>query len=388
MKILKIFGLVVGVHVAVFLLIFAIPGCRSTGKGRNAPAATSVDATPGAAAVSYGGAGAEPISAAPVDSYALSGDDLNPAVAPAPSFTPVDSAAPAVRFSPTRPGTPAAQAVQTRPLGDVTPVSAYTVVKGDSFWSIAKKHGVTVAELTRANSLGANASLRPGQKLIIPAKVAPVEASAPAAAAGGESHTYIVRSGDTLGSVARAHGVTVAELRSLNKLRGDTLRVDQTLLLPTGATATPAPEPASAKPSAAARNGNSVTHTVAAGETLGGIARRYGVSVGAVAEANHIQDPRKIRAGQQLAIPGGSAAKAAASAPPPAPATTPEPAASQPASSTPAPASSPFLQPVPVEEPAADPNREPDEVPVIRVEEPVITPAPQPPPDGETPPSY
>jgi murein DD-endopeptidase MepM/ murein hydrolase activator NlpD len=47
------------------------------------------------------------------------------------------------------------------------------------------------------------------------------------------------------------------------------------------------------------------THTVRRGETLYRIAKRYGVSVGRLMTANGITDPRKLRAGQTLTIPGG-----------------------------------------------------------------------------------
>ena len=45
------------------------------------------------------------------------------------------------------------------------------------------------------------------------------------------------------------------------------------------------------------------THVVAKGETLGVIAGRYGVTVAALKAANHVEDERKLRAGQTLTIP-------------------------------------------------------------------------------------
>ena len=47
----------------------------------------------------------------------------------------------------------------------------------------------------------------------------------------------------------------------------------------------------------------SATHAVAKGETLSVIASRYGVTVAALKAANHIEDERKLRAGQTLTIP-------------------------------------------------------------------------------------
>jgi LysM repeat protein len=60
--------------------------------------------------------------------------------------------------------------------------------------------------------------------------------------------------------------------------------------------ATPAPAPR-----------KSVTHVVGKGETLGGIAAKYGVSVATLKSANAIKDERKLAVGQKLTIPGGKA---------------------------------------------------------------------------------
>ena len=65
--------------------------------------------------------------------------------------------------------------------------------------------------------------------------------------------------------------------------------------------ATPAPAPK-----------HSATHVVAKGETLGGIAARYNVSVASLKSANGIKDERKLAVGQKLAIPGGKAQPVAA----------------------------------------------------------------------------
>jgi LysM repeat protein len=60
----------------------------------------------------------------------------------------------------------------------------------------------------------------------------------------------------------------------------------------------PFTKPAPVKPTA-----SKTTHAVAAGETLGGIAAKHHVTVAALKSANHIQDERKLRVGQVLAIP-------------------------------------------------------------------------------------
>lgn len=104
------------------------------------------------------------------------------------------------------------------------------------------------------------------------------------------SHT--VRPGETLSEIAADHGVTVARLAEANGL-ADIHRVlaGQTLAMP--------------DPSA---GGGVVTHTVDPGETLSEIASRYGTTVRALAEANGIADVHHVRAGQRLAVSGGTSA--------------------------------------------------------------------------------
>lgn len=331
MKILKIFGLVVAVHAAVFMFIFAIPGCRSTGK-QKAPAVAGSDT-------------ASPVAAAGADT-------ASPVTAGADT-----SAPPQVLFSPTRPGTAAAAAVEVQAPADVQPVSAYTVVKGDNLWSIAKKNGTTVKELTAANNLKANSSLHLGQKLVIPGKAPAASAAASTSATGVQTLSYTVKSGDTLSSIARHAGSNKAAIRKLNNLKSDVVRAGQVLVLPAGGSSAPATESEAAAP-AAQSSGSSLTHVVKTGDTLGSIARKYQVKVGDIAAANNIADPTKIRVGQKLKIPGSqapAAAKAPAATPAtPAPAPAPtfdvspvSPAAESPVSASPADSNSPLVAPAP-----------------------------------------
>jgi hypothetical protein len=51
------------------------------------------------------------------------------------------------------------------------------------------------------------------------------------------------------------------------------------------------------------------THVIAKGETLGGIAEKYGVSVAALKAANHIVDEKKLVVGKALSIPEGAKTK-------------------------------------------------------------------------------
>jgi LysM repeat protein len=125
-------------------------------------------------------------------------------------------------------------------------------------------------------------------------------------------------------------------LAAANNLKSSAaLHVGQKLVIPTksGTTAPAAPTAAAAGPEATPTAPGPVTeatkHVVKSGETLGGIARHYGVRQGELAVANNITDPKKIQPGQELIIPPHSAStKASKTAKAPADtAAAPKPAA-------------------------------------------------------------
>ena len=221
MKILKIFGIVVGIHVFALVLIFANPGCSSSSKPAPAPVDTVAKTEPA------------PMITVPSASPSLIGS------APPPmAFNPDAAATPAasggVRFTPTRPNTPAASTLVAEPVKDVTPMTTYTVKSGDSLWSIANKHKLSYQDLAATNNLKSNAALQPGQKLIIPGKslgrtaalaAAPVAepatgkspaAATPKSSGGGLKHT--VKSGESLSMIAQKYGVRQRDLAIANNI--------------------------------------------------------------------------------------------------------------------------------------------------------------------------
>ena len=215
MKILKIFGIVVGIHVFALILIFANPGCSAMTKTAPSPSDTvaKTDAP-------------SPTISVPNISAGDSATTFDP-------NAPAVSASTVIRFSPTRPNTPAAGALEAEPVADVTPATTYTVVKGDSMSSIAHRNHLTKAELAAANNLRPEAGLKLGQKLIIPGKapsgvaVAPMTA-APAASKSADvaaapkgpadSVKHIVKPGETLGAIARKYQVKMGEIATANNI--------------------------------------------------------------------------------------------------------------------------------------------------------------------------
>jgi len=165
---------------------------------------------------------------------------------------------------------PSQPAERDASAGPVDRPTRYVVRTGDTLFSLARRFGVTVADIQRASGLTGD-SIRAGMELTIPA---------PAAPEGLTMHT--VRAGETLFSLAEKYGTPVATIQRINGLPGTTITPGQVLFLPEA--------------------GSGRTHLVGAGETVYGIASRYGVTVAALVGANDLAGTA-IRAGQWLVIP-------------------------------------------------------------------------------------
>ncbi len=182
----------------------------------------------------------------------------------------------------------------------------YVVRYGDSLESIAGEFGVS-AQMLRASNALTTTNLYVGQLLRVPA-----HAGAPAA--NGTYTAYIVRYGDTLSGIAWRYGVSVSTLTRLNRIYNPNfIYAGMRLLIP--------------RVASPARTG---TYTVQYGDTLSGIALRFGTTVYALMIANNIANPHLIYAGMRINVP--TSATAPTAAPP-----TAAPRATQPSAPTPTP---------------------------------------------------
>ena len=119
--------------------------------------------------------------------------------------------------------------------------------------------------------------------------------------AAKDGRVYAVRRGDTLSGIASKHGVSTAALRKENGLKkGKPIRVGQRLIIP---------EEGSGAADDDDDDDDGKVHRVRRGDTLTGIARKYGVTVSDLRSANRLRKGQPIRVGQKLKVPEGSKAK-------------------------------------------------------------------------------
>lgn len=94
----------------------------------------------------------------------------------------------------------------------------YTVKSGDSLWSIANRYNTTASELMTYNNLKTNL-LNIGQVLRIPSTNS------------SNDNTYIVKSGDSLWSIANRYNTTVDAIKAKNNLTSNNLSIGQVLTI-------------------------------------------------------------------------------------------------------------------------------------------------------------
>ncbi len=139
-------------------------------------------------------------------------------------------------------GAPISPAIPPPP---VTGTLEHVVAKGDSFYSIGRKYGVGMNAVAKANPNIIPTRMRIGQKLIIPSAAPSAAIAVPVPDA---PNVYTVKRGDTLGHIALKYRTKVSNLKSINGLTTDFLKIGQKLTVPIR---TSVPAPPAAIPTAA-----------------------------------------------------------------------------------------------------------------------------------------
>ena len=253
----------------------------------------------------------------------------------------------------------------------------YVVQNGDYLAKISQKFNVTISSIKRLNPSIKKDVVRAGQKLKLPGKIdvsAPVATSAVAGGAAavtataakkpvakkgyvaytGATKEYVVKNGDTLGSIAYGNGINIRQLKELNGLSSDSLKIGQKLKVPaekvvktapakkaeaaapvkaeaaapakTEADAPaeaekPAEVPADEAPAEAAKDAAPVaeaektaapvkaeaaattTYVVQEGDDMTGVSIRWGVSAAEIRELNNLAETDQLVPGQIIKLP-------------------------------------------------------------------------------------
>ncbi|NWF93684.1 MAG: LysM peptidoglycan-binding domain-containing protein [Syntrophaceae bacterium] len=119
-----------------------------------------------------------------------------------------------------KPITTAKEADSLKDLSSGYEEITYTIKKGDSLWSIANQMGVNIGALSRWNNLHPEKKLIPGDKLKIRVNRGQSSSKPPPGPTKEKEIIYVVKEGDTLWGIAQKYHVTIAEIRTWNRLQG------------------------------------------------------------------------------------------------------------------------------------------------------------------------
>lgn len=222
-------------------------------------------------------------------------------------------------------------------------ITMHTVSSGETLGFIARRYGTSVRSLYETNE-GLNNTIHPGQRIVVPIAPGGAEQIAadrpsnqPGRSSSGSSSrsqvqappntspiSYTVKSGDTIGHIAEWYDVRAWQIRAWNGM-SNTIRVGQqvTVHVPNSQSSYYQQVDdlsfsekqnleqrqrsgedifATVTQSSSGSSSGSSSYTVRRNETLGGIARRHGVSVEDIRQANNLNGTT-IYAGQTLSIP-------------------------------------------------------------------------------------
>lgn len=174
---------------------------------------------------------------------------------------------------------------ETKPSNNTS--STYVVKSGDCLSTIGSKLGVEWKNIANANNISSPYTIYVGQVLTIPETTNSNHSSSNTSTNSSEV-VYIVKSGDTLSDIASKYGTTYQKLAEYNGISNpNIINVGQKIKIP-GAKAS--------------NNNSNKTYTVKSGDTLSGIAAKYGTTYQEIANKNGIANPNKIYPGQVLRI--------------------------------------------------------------------------------------
>ena len=303
MKVSKIFGCVIGLHLGVIAMLLVQPGCHT----KQPPTRTySQERTSGGLIEAIGQG-----SGSGLDSAFNAGFDDGSAAPDDNDFSEFDAITPVA---------PLSDGGQTVPVAGPS-FETYTVKKGDNLWTIARRSNVSLNELYAANGLDTTSILSIGQELQIPVEGSTATVTAPSpdtyqpTSFNQGSTEYMVKRGDSLSKIANQFDTSVRAIKAANGLSSDLIRVGDKLVVPVSSSSTGTSSAMTAAPSDSISSSSTApsfsasgarTHTVKSGEYPGKIASQYDMTTDELLALNGITDPRKLQVGKVLQVSGSS----------------------------------------------------------------------------------
>ena len=168
-------------------------------------------------------------------------------------------------------------------IGYLNNENIYIVKSGDSLYSIARKFNTTVDEIKRVNNLSTN-NLSINQRLIIPSNNQNNN--------NNNENIYIVKSGDSLYSIARKYNTTVNEIKKMNNLTTNNLSINQRLIIPSN----------NENNNQNNNNNNENIYIVKSGDSLYSIAKKFNTTVDEIKRINNLTT-NNLSINQKLIIP-------------------------------------------------------------------------------------
>ena len=151
-----------------------------------------------------------------------------------------------------------------------TPGDYYTIKKGDNLYDIAQNYNITLDELINFNQQGSTL-LHIGEQLLIPINNQT-----------NNNIQYVIKPGDTLYNIAKRYNTNVDEIKRINNLNTNMLKIGETILIPS--------------------TSNYQTYVIRTNDTLEGIALRYNTTVENIMKANNLLTD-DVTVGQIILIP-------------------------------------------------------------------------------------
>lgn len=195
----------------------------------------------------------------------------------------------------------------------------HKVAKGETLKGLSRQYNLSIDTILRANSLSGTKSVKAGRNLLIPLRdgVEPIPREDlfedPVVIKTAKGKTYKVKKGDTLSKISRRSGVSVAQLKSWNRLTNKSrLQVGQVILVGPGKKST-RPLATTAKTSSKKSSGkgekksgstseSKIVYKVKKGDTVYKIARQYAVNPAQVLAWNGLGNEHTLQPGQSLTL--------------------------------------------------------------------------------------